>query len=90
MLIEHFVSRFSTGKNQKVCAQVTVCEGFKDMEYYNGMKYRGKSVWKVFDIRETAMYTDLEKQQFGLGKTVENVSLVADRKKLLAFVRGGA
>jgi len=88
--IEHFVSRFSAGKNQKVCAQVTVCEGHKDLDYYDSMKYRGKNVWKVFDRKETAMYTNTEKQQLGLGRVVENVSLVADRKKLLAFIRGGA
>jgi len=89
-LIEHFVSRFTAGKYRKVCAQVTVCEGFKTLDYYDNMKYRGKKIWKVFDRRETAMYTNLEKQQLGLGRVVENVCLVADRKRLLAFVRGGS
>ena len=63
---------------------------YGQVDYYDNMKYRGKKVWKVFDKRETAMYTEMEKQQLGLGRAVENVSLVANRKKLLAFVRGGS
>ena len=89
-LIEHFVSRFTAGKYQKVCAQVTVCEGFKTLDYYDNMRHRGKKIWKLFDRKETQMYTMLEKQRLGLGQVVENVSLVADRKRLLAYVRGGS
>lgn len=33
------------------------------------------------------MYNAYEKQLWGLGPVVENVSLVADRKRLLAFVK---
>lgn len=86
-LIEHFAGQFSGKKYSKICAQVTVCEGCKSLDYYKQMVYRGKKVWKVYDRRSTAMYTAAERERWGLGPTVENVSLVASRKRLLAFVR---
>jgi GNAT superfamily N-acetyltransferase len=85
--IEHFVSRFSASRYNKICAQVTICEGRKPLSYYKRMSYRGRRVWKVYDKKETTIYTDEEKRQWGLGPVVENATLVADRKRLLAFVR---
>jgi GNAT superfamily N-acetyltransferase len=86
-LIEHFVSQFSENKYKKICAQVTVCEGQKPLQYYQRMSHQGKEVWKVYDKRETNMYTAAEKQEWDLGEVVENVTLVADKKRLLDFVR---
>lgn len=86
--IEHFVSQFPQKKYKKICAQVTVCEGQKSLDYYMGMSHLGKNVWKVHDKRETDMYTAAEKQAWYLGPMVENVSLIADKKRLLAYVRG--
>ncbi|MCB1852913.1 MAG: hypothetical protein KDI83_19435 [Gammaproteobacteria bacterium] len=87
-MIELFVSSFpNKNKYSKICAQVTVCAGHKTLAYYQSLAYRGKHVWKVHDAKETAMYNAYEKQLWGLGPVVENVSLVADRKRLLAFVK---
>lgn len=86
-LIAHFVSQFSASKYKKICAQVTVCEGQKSLKYYKRMTFQGRKVWKVFDKKETLMYTAAEKKAWGLGQAVENVTLVADKKRLLAFVR---
>lgn len=85
--VEHFVSQFPASRYKKVCAQVTVCEGQKTLSYYQRMAYRGKKIWKVYDKKETTLYTDAEKQEWGLGRVVENATLVADKKRLLAFVR---
>ncbi len=87
MLIAHFVSQFSAEKYRKICAQVTVCDGQKPLSYYKQMSYEGKKVWKVFNKKETAMYTAAEKREWSLGEVVENVSLVADKNILLAYVR---
>jgi GNAT superfamily N-acetyltransferase len=90
-LIEHFLSQFPNKKKyRKVCAQVTVCSGHKSLDYYTGLTWEGKRVWKVYDKRETAMYSASEKRAWGLGPVVENVSLVADRKRLLAYVKRAA
>lgn len=88
-LIEHFVSQFPEKKYKKICAQVTVCEGQKSLDYYKRMSSTDKKVWKVYDRKETDMYTAAEKQAWGLGPVVENVSLLADKKTLLAYVRRG-
>ena len=86
-LIAHFLSQFPNKKKyRKICAQVTVCAGHKSLEYYTGLTCEGKKLWKVYDKRETAMYSASEKRAWGLGPVVENVSLVADRKRLLAYV----
>ncbi len=85
--IEHFLTRFPGDEYDQACAQVTVCSGQKSLDYYERMTYRGEQVWQVYDKRETRMYTDAEKRQWGLGPVVENVSLVAKRQRLLAFVR---
>ncbi|MCP5410030.1 MAG: GNAT family N-acetyltransferase [Chromatiaceae bacterium] len=86
-LIEHFLNQFPNKKKyRKICAQVTVCAGHKSLEYYTGLTWEGKQVWKVYDKRETAMYSALEKKTWGLGPIVENVSLVADKKRLLAYL----
>lgn len=86
-LIAHFLSQFPNKKKyRKICAQVTVCAGHKSLEYYTGLTCEGKKLWKVYDKRETAMYSTSEKKAWGLGPVVENVSLVADRKRLLAYV----
>ena len=86
-LIEHFLTRFPSGKYDKVCAQVTVCAGQKSLDYYRRMTLGGKKVWKVYDTRETQMYTAAEKKEWDLGPVVENVSLVAKKRRLLDFVR---
>ena len=87
-LIEHFLSQFPNKKKyRKICAQVTVCDGHKSLDYYTGQTWEGKRVWKVYDKKETAMYSVSEKQAWGLGPVVENVSLVADKKRLLAYVK---
>jgi hypothetical protein len=44
-------------------------------------------LWEIYDRRETAIYTSEEKERCGLGPLVENVSLLADRERMLAFVR---
>ncbi len=85
-LIQCFVKNFPEKKYKKICAQVTVCEGYKTLKYYKRMTYKEKRVWEVYDKRETRMYTSTEKQAWGLGPKVENVSLVANKKRLLAFV----
>lgn len=85
--IEHFLTQLPAHKFKKICAQVTVCEGGHTLDYYTDMTYRGKRIWKVFDKKKTFMYTDTEKQNWGLGAVVENVTLVATRENLLAFVR---
>ena len=86
-LIKHFLNQFPDKKKyRKVCAQVTVCDGHKSLNYYLDLSYEGKRVWKVYDKRETTMYTAAEKKTWGLGPVVENVSLVADRKRLLGFL----
>ena len=84
--IEHFLTCFPSSKYDKVCAQVTVCSGQKSLDYYRRMTYRGKRVWKVYEKRETHMYTEAEKREWDLGPVVENVSLVATKDCLLAFV----
>ena len=87
-LIEHFLGQFPNKKKyRKICAQVTVCDGHKSLEYYTGQTYQGKRVWRVYDKKETAMYSASEKKAWGLGPVVENVSLLADRKRLLAYVK---
>jgi GNAT superfamily N-acetyltransferase len=86
-LIEHFVSRLSGRREKNLSAQVTVCQGQKSLSYYRSMSVGGKKLWKIYDKRETTIYTPDEKQAWGLGPRVENVSLVADRDRLLAFVR---
>lgn len=85
--IEYFLTRLSSGKYDKVCAQVTVCAGQTTLDYYRRMTCEGKRIWKVYDKRETRMYTDGEKREWDLGPVVENVSLIAKKKRLLAFVR---
>jgi GNAT superfamily N-acetyltransferase len=85
--IEHFLTRLSASKYDKVCAQVTVCKAQKTLDYYLGMTYKGKRIWTVYDKRETRMYTDAEKKEWHLGPVVENVSLIAKKDRLLAFVR---
>ena len=85
--IEHFLTRFPSSRYDKICAQVTVCAGQKSLEYYRRMTHEGKRVWKVFDKRETRMYTAAEKRELNLGPVVENVSLVAKKDRLLTFVR---
>ena len=85
-LIEHFLQQFSGKRYKLVCAQVTLCDGYKTLAYYRNMSYRGKKLWTVYDKRETAMYMATEKKAWGLGPTVENASLVANRKRLLAFL----
>ncbi len=87
MLIKHFLNQFPEKKYKKICAQVTVCEGHKTLDYYTSLSYKGKTLWKVHDKKETAMYSAMEKKKWGLGPKVENVSLVADKKQLLAFVK---
>ena len=87
-LIEHFLSRLCDEEHNNVCAQVTVCEGQKSLAYYRRMSVGGKKLWNIYDRRETTMYTPDEKEAWGLGPVVENLSLVADRKRLLAFVTG--
>jgi GNAT superfamily N-acetyltransferase len=86
-LVEHFTSRFAGGKYKDVCAQVTVCEGQKSLAYYRRMSVAGIPLWRIYDRRETFIYTPEEKQAWGLGPVVENVSLVADRERLLAFAK---
>jgi hypothetical protein len=51
------------------------------------MSVGGEQLWEIYDRRETAIYTSEEKERCGLGPLVENVSLLADRERLLAFVR---
>lgn len=86
-LIAHFLRQFPDKKRyRRCCAQVTICEGQKSMDYYTGMRFQGKRVWRVYDRKETAMYSEQEKKAWGLGPVVENVSLVAHREHLLAFV----
>jgi len=86
-LIALFLQQFPDKKRyRKVCAQVTVCEGHKSMDYYTAMRYQGKKVWRIYDRKETAMYSAYEKKIWGLGPVVENASLLADRKRLLEFV----
>lgn len=65
---------------------MTVCEGQKTLAYYSRMRVGGEQLWQIFDRRETAIYTPEEKEAWGLGTRVENLTLVADRKRLLAFV----
>ena len=86
-LIEHFASGLTGDKSKSLCAQVTVCDGQKSLAYYRSMSVGGEELWKIYDRRETAIYTSEEKEQWGLGLLVENVSLLADRERLLAFVR---
>lgn len=87
-LIEHFLSQFPNKKKyRQICAQVTVCDGHKSLDYYTGLTWKGKKVWKVYDKKETTMYSASEKRAWGLGDVVENVSLVADKKRLLAYVK---
>lgn len=85
-LLELFLRRLSGDKHKEIGAQVTVCDGQVPLSYYERMSVKGEPLWRVCDRRETAMYTDLEKQVWGLGNRVENVSLVADRELLLRFV----
>ena len=85
--IEHFLTRFPSSEYEEVCAQVTVCSGQKSLDYYRRMTYEGQRVWKVYEKRETQMYTEAEKREWNLGPVVENVSLVAAKDRLLAFVR---
>jgi len=86
-LIEHFVSQFAAAKYKKICAQVTVCEGQKPLDYYQGMSVDGQKLWKIYERRETTMYSNEEKRVWNLGPRVENVTLVADKERLLAFVK---
>jgi hypothetical protein len=50
------------------------------------MAVAGERLWSLYDRRATSMYRAQEKEAWGLGPVVEHVSLVADRKRLLAFV----
>jgi GNAT superfamily N-acetyltransferase len=86
-LVEHFLLQLKGEKFKKVCAQVTVCKGQKTLDYYRNMSLGGRRLWKIYDRRETAIYTPHEKEAWGLGTLVENISLTADRDTLLAFVR---
>lgn len=86
-LIEQFLSRLAGDKYKMVCAQVTVCDGQKPLAYYKRMSVGGRKLWKVYDRRETAIYTPDEKDAWGLGPLVENVSLVADKERLLSSIR---
>lgn len=84
--VEHFLSRFSGEEPKNIAAQVTVCEGQKSLAYYMRMTIGGEKLWQIYDRRETSIYTPDEKKAWDLGPLVENVSLVADRKRLLAFI----
>jgi GNAT superfamily N-acetyltransferase len=86
-LLEVFVSRLSAEKHVEVGAQVTVCDGQAPLAYYQAMSLDGRPLWRVYDRRETAMYMEEEKRVWELGPLVEHVGLVADRDRLLAFVR---
>jgi len=86
-LVKHFVSRFTATAYKETSAQVTVCEGQVPLAYYERMSVQGEPLWRIYDRRETAIYTEDEKNAWGLGAVVENVSLVADKNRLLAFVR---
>jgi GNAT superfamily N-acetyltransferase len=88
-LLEHFASRFSGRKYKKIGAQVTVCDGQVPLAYYERMSVEGEPLWSIYDRRVSTIYTEDEKEAWGLGDLVENVSLVADRDRLLAFVRQG-
>jgi GNAT superfamily N-acetyltransferase len=85
-LIEHFLSRFMEEKYEEIGAQVTVCEGQVPLSYYERMSVQGKRLWKIYDRRESEIYTADEKRSWELGSVVENVGLVADKSRLLEFV----
>jgi GNAT superfamily N-acetyltransferase len=88
-LVELFVSGLKGAKYKEIGAQVTVCDGQVPLTYYERMSVRGKRLWSVYDRRESAIYCAEEKIAWGLGPVVENVGLVADKSRLLAFVRRG-
>ncbi len=86
-LLELFVSRLPAETHTEIGAQVTVCDGQVPLSYYESMSVGDEPLWRVCDRRETTMYTDEEKRVWELGARVENVSLVATKSRLLAFVR---
>lgn len=88
-LIEHFATRLPAENYETIGAQVTVCDGQVPLAYYERMSVCGEPLWSVYDRRETNIYTEEEKREWGLGPVVENLSLVAARNRLLAFVRRG-
>jgi len=86
-LIDYFLRQLTAKKFKEIGAQVTVCEGQTPLAHYARMTVRGAKLWRIYDRRETAMYTADEKRAWALGPVVENVTLVAEKKRLLAFVR---
>jgi GNAT superfamily N-acetyltransferase len=85
-LIEHFLKQLEGEEHKTVSAQVTVCERQKSLDYYRRMSVGGAPLWSIYDRRETNIYTPEEKEAWDLGPVVENLSLVAERKRLLTFV----
>jgi hypothetical protein len=75
-----------------ICIQVTVCEDSeavdRDLRYYLGMKHKGATVWELYDIKETHMYTEAEKEKWRLGPHVYNVTLYTETELLHAFTKG--
>ena len=88
-LVELFISGLTGGDYKEIGAQVTVCDGQVPLAYYERMSVQSKPLWRIYDRRESAIYSADEKEAWGLGTVVENVSLVADKTRLLAFVRPG-
>ncbi|MEA3275355.1 MAG: hypothetical protein U9Q81_08740, partial [Pseudomonadota bacterium] len=84
-LIIHFLEQLPAGRHEKVCMQITACEASKPLEFYTSIKYKGDQIWKVYDRKETGMYTKKEKKKWDLGPVVENITLIADRRKLLLY-----
>jgi len=78
---------------ESICIQVTICEGSesetlgKDLAYYLAMNHKGATVWELYDIKETRMYTEAEKKEWGLGAHVYNASLYTETELLLAFTK---
>jgi hypothetical protein len=76
---------------ESICIQVTVCDGSetlgKALPYYLKMNHKGAKVWELYDIKETHMYTEAEKQEWRLGAHVYNASLYSETELLLAFTK---